>query len=319
MSTGNNTIEEAVERYLAHRRGLGFELSITGQQLMRFARYADLHGHQGPLTLEVQLAWAREHVKRTGSVTWARRLEVVRPFAAYYRQFEPDTDIPDLHTFGSGHRRLAPHIYTTQEVSNLLEQAAGLPPPGGVRPATYRTLFGLISAVGLRLSEALNLRDGDVDLRRGSLTVRHSKFKKSRCLPLHSSVVQAINEYRQLRDRHVEVRAGMPFFVSPSGRALPKRTVHGVFDQLRRQLGWQARGGHPNPRIQDLRHSFAVARLQRWYETGETVDHAMLWLCTYLGHASISDTYWYLTGTPELMSLVGAKFESFALEEMCHA
>ncbi|MCY1229271.1 hypothetical protein D9M72_416310 [compost metagenome] len=131
--------------------------------------------------------------------------------------------------------------------------------------------------------------------------------------------MQALNEYRQLRDRHVEVSADMPFFVSPSGCALPKRTVHGVFDQLRRQLGWQARGGHANPRIQDLRHSFAVARLQRWYETGETVDHAMLWLCTYLGHASISDTYWYLSGTPELMSLVGSKFESFALEEMRHA
>ncbi|MGT2509119.1 hypothetical protein [Cupriavidus basilensis] len=177
MSTGNNTIQAAVERYLKQRRRLGFELGITGQQLMRFARYADARGHQGPLTLDLQLGWAREHVKRTGPVTWARRLEVVRPFAAYYRQFHPDTEIPDLHTFGPGHRRLAPHIYTGQEVCDLLEQAGRLPPLDGVRPATYRTLFGLIASVGLRLSEALNLRDGDVDLRRACLTVRHTKFK----------------------------------------------------------------------------------------------------------------------------------------------
>ncbi|WP_316157456.1 tyrosine-type recombinase/integrase [Cupriavidus sp. BIC8F] len=319
MSTTNNTVQLAVERYLNQRRRLGFELSFTGQQLMRFARYADARWHRGPLTLKLQLDWAREHVKRTGPVTWARRLEVVRPFAAYYRQFQPDTEIPDLHTFGPGHRRLAPHIYTRQEVCDLLEQAGRLPPLDGLRPATYRTLFGLIATVGLRLSEALNLRDGDVDLRRACLTVRHTKFNKSRCLPLHSSAVQALNEYRQLRDRRVETRADMPFFVSQSGCALPKRTVQDVFVQLRRQLAWQARGDYPHPRIQDLRHSFAVARLLRWYETGETVDHAVLWLCTYLGHASISDTYWYLSGTPELMRVVGAKFECFALEEVRHA
>jgi len=107
--------------------------------------------------------------------------------------------------------------------------------------------------------------------------------------------------------------------VSSSSCALSQRTVNGVFEQLRQRLGWHARGGHLHPRIQDLRHSFAVARLQRWHETGETVDHAVLWLCTYLGHANISDTYWYLSGTPELMSVVGAKFESFALSGVRHA
>jgi site-specific recombinase XerD len=318
MST-SNLIQTAVERYLTERRRLGFELGITGQQLMRFARFADARGHRGPLTLELQLDWAREHVKRTGTMTWARRLEVVRPFATYYRQFEPDTEIPDSHTFGRGHRRLAPHIYTQQEVCDLLAEAGRLPPPRGLRPATYRTVFGLIAAAGLRRSEALNLCDVDVDLRLGCLTVRQTKFNKSRCLPLHVSVVEALNAYRHLRDRHVERNAGMHFFVSPSGRALSSRMVNDIFDQLRRRLGWHARGGHPHPRIQDLRHSFAVTRLQRWYEAGETVDHAVLWLCTYLGHASISDTYWYLSGTPELMSVVGAKFEGFVPREARHA
>ena len=124
----NTTIQTAVQRYLDERRQLGFDLSIAGKQLMRFARYADAHGHHGPLTLDIQLDWAREHVLRTGFVTWARRLEVVRPFAAYYRQFEPSSVVPDLKFFGPGHRRLAPHIYTDQEVCDLLEEAGRLTP-----------------------------------------------------------------------------------------------------------------------------------------------------------------------------------------------
>lgn len=87
-----------------------------------------------------------------------------------------------------------------------------------------------------------------------------------------------------------------------------------VFDRMRPQLGWKARGDYVDPRIHDLRHTFAVRRLQLWHEAGVSIDHAMFWLCTYLGHAKISDTYWYLSGVPELMDIVGEKFERFALQ-----
>jgi len=317
MSAGN-TLQVAVQRYLDERRRLGFELRIAAGQLMRFARYADARGHQGHLTLELQLDWAREHVRRTGSVTWARRVEIVRPFAAYYRQFEPQTEVPDLKIFGRGHRRLAPHIYTEQEICDLLDMAGRLTPQGGLRPETYRTLFGLIAAAGLRLSEALHLRDGDVDLRGATLTVRQSKFKKSRCLPLHRSVVQALYDYRQLRDRVVARGLDMPFFVSLSGSALPTRTVENTFSRIRDRQGWSPRGDHAHLRIQDLRHSFATRRVQLWRAAGVSMDQAMFWLCTYLGHAKISDTYWYLTGVPELMAMIGATFEDFAYREVNH-
>jgi integrase/recombinase XerC len=316
--SANHTIQAAVQRYLDERRQLGFDLRIAGAQLMRFARYADAHGHHGPLTLDIQLDWAREHVHRTGPVTWARRLEVVRPFAAYYRQFEPQSEVPDSKTFGRGHRRLAPHIYTEQEIGDLLDEAGRLTPQGGLRPATYRTLFGLIAAVGLRLSEALHLRDVDVDLPAATLTVRQTKFNKSRCLPVHRSVVQALYDYRQLRDRVVARGVDMPFFVSASGCGLPSRTVKSVFERLRDRLRWRPRGDHPRPRIQDLRHAFTVRRVQLWHEAGVPMDQAMFWLCTYLGHAKISDTYWYLTGVPELMAVIGAKFETVAHEGVGH-
>lgn len=313
MSTGN-VMQAAVQRYLKERRQLGFALTSSGAELMRFARFADELGHRGPLTQELQLKWAREHVRQTGAVTAARRLEIIRPFAAYYRQFEADTEIPPLGVLGRGHRRLAPHIYTDEEVQQLLEQAGRLTPRGSLRPLMYRTLFGLIAAAGLRLSEALKLQVVDVDLQAATITVRQTKFHKSRCLPLHRCTVQALSEYRLARDGVANLDTSAPFFVSRTGGQLPVSTVENVFRRVRRRLGWQARGDHPHPRIHDLRHTFAVRRVLCWRESGESIDHAMFWLCTYLGHAKISNTYWYLTGVPELMDSIGARFEHFALQ-----
>lgn len=309
--SSENSVMEFVRRYLAERKALGYELTAPGTELMRFARYADARHHRGPLTEELIVGWAREHVKRTTEVTAARRLEVVRPFAAYYRQFEPTTEILPVGALGRGHRRLVPHIYTDEEVVHLLQATSRLTPHNGLRPLTYCTLFGLIAAAGLRLSEALNLSNGDVDLTSRSITVRQTKFRKSRCLPLHSSVVQALERYRQSRDLCLDTRPEAPFFASSSGAALAKGTVDNVFRRLRSHLSWSARGDYPLPRLHDLRHTFAVRRLQRWREQGQAIDQAMFWLCTYLGHAKISNTYWYITGIPELMDAIGARFEHF--------
>ena len=312
MSRGAG-MHAAVQRYLEERRRLGFELKSPGTELARFARFADARGHQGPLTLELQLDWAREHVARTSSVTAARRLEIIRPFAAYHRQFEPATEVPPPFILGRGHRRLAPHIYTDQEIRDLLELCGRMTPQGSLRPLTYKTLFGLIAATGLRVSEALKLRLADLNLPGATLTVRETKFHKSRCLPVHGSVVQALSDYLRARQRFAGSGGDAPVFVSATGSALSSSTVHGVFDRLRKQLGWRARGGHARPRIHDLRHTMVTRRVERWRAEGVPIEHAMFWLCTYLGHAKISDTYWYVSGTPELMTLVGAQFERFAL------
>lgn len=313
-----HTMQAAVRRYLEERRRLGFALQSPGNELMRFARFADARGHRGPLTLDLQLDWAREHVARTSTVTAARRLEVVRPFAAHHRQFEPATEVPPPFILGRGHRRLAPHIYTDQEINDLLDLSGRIMPLGGLRPLTYKTLFGLIAATGLRISEALKLQVGDIDLSAATLTVRQTKFHKSRCLALHASVVQALSDYLHARQRFVGCARGTPVFATSSGRALSSSAVHHMFARLRDQLQWRARGEHAQPRIHDLRHTMVVRRVQLWREHGASIDHAMFWLCTYLGHAKISDTYWYLTGTPELMELVGARFERFVLQGAGH-
>jgi integrase len=232
------------------------------------------------------------------------------------RQFEPRTEVPDESVFGPVPGRVAPHVYRENEIIELLAAARGLSPPGSLRPSTYETLFGLIASAGLRVSEALALRDRDVDLAAGTLTVRQTKFAKSRQLPLHPSTVAALARYRALRRRRAPSSAEMRFFVGTRGRRLGQplgnRQVHRVFNEIRNELGWLNRGAHDAPRIHDLRHAFAVRRVMLWHKQGIDIDQMMLSLSTYLGHAKISNTYWYLSGVPELMALAGNKFQRFA-------
>jgi len=249
------SMHHLVQEYLKERRDLGFALTIPGSQLQAFARFADASGHRGPLTHQLIIRWARDEAKRATPLTWAKRIEAVRPFAKHRARVEPGTYVPDADTFGPSRRRLAPHLYTDQEIVDLLVAAGRLLPKGTLRPATYRTLLGLIAATGLRLSEALRLTCDDVDLDAGMLTVRQTKFAKSRLVPLHPTTVQALRQYLAQRQRHVPALPNGSFLVSAKGTALHKRAVHWVFGRLRKQLGWTARGGHAAPRIHDLRHN----------------------------------------------------------------
>jgi integrase len=150
----------------------------------------------------------------------------------------------------------------------------------------------------------------------GLLTVRQTKFNKSRQLPLLPSTTAALLSYRQLRHQYVQERPEAPFFVGTRGKHLGEklslRQVDRVFHGLQEQLGWTNRGAHDAPRIHDLRHTFAVRRVLLWHEQGTDIDQAMLALSTYMGHAKISHTYWYLTAVPELMAVAAGKFEQFA-------
>ncbi len=301
-----------VQDYLDERRRLGFALAIPGALLLGFARFADRAGHRGPLTVQLMMGWAREEARRADPATWARRLAILRPFATHRAQVEPGTEIPCVNVFGHKRRRPTPHIYTTAEIADLLAAARRLSPAGTLRPLTYETFFGLVAATGLRLSETLHLQCGDFDVGGGMLTVRKTKFCKSRLVPLHPTTAAALAQYLAARQRFAPAAPDAPLFVSPSGAALVKRTVHGVFARLRAELGWTARGTLVMPRIHDLRHSFVCRRVALWHETGADINNAMLALSTYVGHAKVSDTYWYLTAVPELMAVAAKRFELFA-------
>lgn len=305
------TMVSRVESYLAARRQMGFALGIAGRQLLTFARFSDQTGHRGPLTLDLAVRWAQS-ASRAKPLTWARRLEVLRPFAKYCSQFEAGTEIVPLRHFGPAHRRLVPHIYTEQEIASLLDAARRLAPVGGLRPLTYYTLFGLLAATGLRVSEARLLKLQDVDFQQSVLTVRQTKFRKSRLVPLDATVSAALNRYAETRRRRFGGGGIEAFFVSEGGTPLAARTIHGVFERLRAELGWIARGGHAQPRLHDLRHTFICRGLLRSNEQQGAVDGIIDALSTYVGHAKVSDTYWYVTAIPELMAAAAQRFSALA-------
>lgn len=311
------SLQARIDDYLAERRRLGFQLRSRDTFLAGFARFVASRHHRGPLTIELMADWVRQGKGGCGTPeTWSRRLARLRHFVRYLKQFEPDTEVPDESIFGPEPGRVAPHIYHEEEIVELLAAASKLGPRGSLRPATFETLFGLMASTGLRVSEALHLRDADVDLKHGMLIVRQTKFAKSRQLPLHLTTVAALVRYRRQRARYVVTTANTPFLISSRGQLLGQplgeRQAHRVFNALRDSLSWVNRGAHNAPRLHDLRHAFAVRRMMLWHAEGTDIDQMMLALSTYMGHAEICYTYWYLTAVPELMALAGGKFECFA-------
>jgi integrase len=309
-------------QYLRERRRLGFHLRSMGYALRSFAEYVDKLQHSGALTVELMADWAKRDLAHSANPhTWARRLKILRPFMRWLRQFEPDTEVPDDAIFGRVGERLNPHVYSEQELVDLLAAARRLEPD--LRGATYEALFGLLAATGLRVSEAVGLRNSDVDLKTGMLTIQRTKFAKSRQVPVHPSTLDRLRRYRRLRDPLIELTEETPFFVGSRGRRrgqpLSTRQVDRVFAQLRAQLAWPNRGAHSSPRVHDLRHTFIVRRMLAWHEEGIDIDQAMLSLSTYVGHAMVTNTSWYLTAVPELMALAASKFESRMSPEVCHA
>lgn len=304
------TMLEKVERYLKHRRGLGYQLRIEGGMLKQFAAFADANGHRGPLTTELTVQWA-QRPSAGDRLYWARRLEVVRCFAKYLSVSEPDTEIPPRGFFGPAHRRTTPHVYTNAEVADLMAAACLLNPRGGLRSQTYATLIGMLACTGLRISEALRLTRSDADLEHGILKVRETKFRKSRFVPVHPTAVRALQNYASARDRISPSGKCDRFFVSDRGQPMPYSTVRTVFRSLCGGLKIASRNRR-QPRLHDLRHTFACRRVERWYDTGTNLEGLVAALSVYLGHAKVSDTYWYLTATPELLARAAARFEAFA-------
>lgn len=318
--SATTSLHTRVERYLAERRLLGFSLRSPAYALRSFARHVQSIGHRGPLTVEVMTDWARRDSHGSSDPhTWARRLKQLRSFTRWLQQFEPRTEVPDDAIFGRLPERQAPHIYSTEEIVDLLAAARRLGPSSSLRGIVYETLFGLIACTGLRISEALTLRNEDVDLTCSMLTIHQTKFAKSRQVPIHRSALKALRRYRSRRDLSgVSAQEHAPFFFGTRGRRsglpLGERQVHRVFAQLRQRLGWGNRGTHHAPRIHDLRHTFVVHRIMQWHAQGVDIDQAMLSLSTYVGHAMVTNTYWYLSAVPELMGLAAERFESFTAQ-----
>ena len=204
--------------------------------------------------------------------------------------------------------RLQGVFVSDQEIQKLLAAAKKLSPVGGLRPWTYHCLFGLLVVGGLRISEAIKLERQDVDLEQGLLTIRRTKFNKSRLVPLHDSTRDVLVDYARRRNRWLPKPASLCFLVNDHGRCLEISAVHRTFYDLSRQTGLRGPADHTGPRIHDFRHAFAVNALLRWYRAGADVEAKLPLLATYLGHGSVVSTHYYLHFIEPLRAAASERF-----------
>lgn len=290
--------------YLRIRRALGCKLTRAGKLLPQFIAFLNERGER-LVTIENTLAWV---TLPGGSGSWrAFRLSTVRGFATYLHALDPEHVVPPADLCPNRPARAIPYLYSDQEIVALMTATVIL--RGPLRQATYRTLIGLLSVTGMRVGEAIRLDRDDVDLAHGALTVRDTKFGKSRELPVHPSTVEALRAYACERDRLCPEPSTPAVLVSTTGTRLLYCAVHNTFKKLRDHAGLTPRSANWQPRIHDVRHAFAVHTLLDWYRTGVDAQPRMPLLSTYLGHVHPSDSYWYLTGAPELLELAAERLE----------
>ena len=232
---------------------------------------------------------------------------MVRSFARYLHSLEPTTEIPPLDLFPCRKHRPTPYLYSDAEVAALMAAARELNPQ--LRAITFETLIGLLATTRLRVSEAMRLDRDDLERVNGVLTVRESKYGKSREVLMHLSTVEALTGYLEQRDQLSPAASAPSLFASMRGTRLAHETVQPTFRGLLRQAGLKPASPSCRPRIHSFRHSFAVNTLIGWYRDGGDVAARLPLLSTYLGHVDPKATYWYLSAAPELLGLAAERLE----------
>ena len=299
-----SSLRQALAGYLAVRRSLGYGLARQEKLLAQFITYLEDAGAT-TVTTRLALAWA---ALPGGNQSWhALRLQAVRGFASWLQAIDPSAEVPPAGLLPWRPCRATPYLYSDGDIAALIAAAGTLRFP--LRVAAYQTLIGLLAVTGMRIGEAIRLDHGDLDLAGGVLTVRQSKFGKSRLLPLHPATAGALHGYPRLRDHLHPHPSTAAVFISLAGARLDYRNVHATWKVLAARAGLQARSPSCRPRIHDLRHSFAVASLLDAYAAGQDAQARLALLATYLGHVDPAATYWYLSAAPELLALAGQRLE----------
>lgn len=297
-------LSDDADRYIALRRTLGYKLRKAARHLQSYARFAADRG-ETHIRAATAIAWAATAPTPT---TRNRRLTEVTLFARFLQAEDAAHEAPTVNPFAVRVTRPAPYIYTQDEIARILDVAAALrrQRPNPLRQQLYVTMFGLIAATGLRVSEAIALRVDDVSPD-GVLHVRETKFCKSRLVPLHPTVVEALGRYLEARRQF----AGASDYLFPSvqHRALCPSTVNYTFRCVLQRTNI-APDRRRTPRIHDLRHTFATRVLEQCGTERGAVARHFVALSTYLGHGDIRHTYWYLQATPALMADIAAAAEA---------
>lgn len=306
-----SVLSEELAGYLASRRRMGFVVGHDEDTLRSFVRFCD-HVGITTITTDSIVEWVTAPAGAHSS--WlAKRFGVVRLFAQHLNIVDPSHQVPPARLIVGHYQRIVPYLYTGADIVALMSAAGTL--SGCVRPVAYQTLIGLLAATGMRISEALALNDEHVDLDAGLITIRNSKFNKSRQLPIHATTCDALASYLAARiNVHPVPDRAAGFFVSDAGHRIGYGQCRATFAELSIQVGVTARSARCRPTLHGLRHTFAVNTLIGWYSSGVDVNVSLPYLSTYLGHVDPSSTYWYLTASPELAGVIASRLDNIDLD-----
>lgn len=308
-----NTLRQTLNDYLSLRLAMGFKLSEAQRLLPRFIDFLE-HEKAEFISTDLAVKWATQsHTVQPAE--WAKYLSLVRVFSRFCSSIDPRTEIPPIGLLPFHPHRASPYIYSDNEIKQLLQAAGQLSSSTGLRAHTYVTVFGLLAVTGMRISELVSLENKDVNVAQAELTIRDTKFGKSRWLPLHPTTQQVLHRYVLKRDHQYPIPCSSRFFISETGDGLVSCTVRATFIKLSQKIGLREITDSHGPRLHDFRHRFAVQTLLRWYQDGTDVDQHLPELSTYLGHVKVSDTYWYLTAIPQLLQLALQRSEQSLQEE----
>jgi integrase/recombinase XerD len=309
-------VEQAVATYVAYKQSLGMRFATEARALKSFSKSV------GNVDLDrIGSRQVRTFLDGNGPMTrfWHRKFDALRGFyrfclaRGYCHHVPLPTAVPRCT------QSFTPYIYSEDEIKRLLEAAARRV-RCNICASTSRTLLLLLYASGLRISEALNLNLADVDLEESLLHIRETKFYKTRLVPTGTDLTQVLREYALLRCKRSPIGPDAPFLLTRRGKRLSRAGAEEAFKQIREQAGVRrVDGAHYQPRLHDLRHAFAQARLVRWYREGADVQRLLPQLATHLGHVHIAGTQRYLTMTPELLQQASLRFERFAFLGSNHA
>lgn len=295
-----------IERYLSLRQSLGFKLYEASRRLHSFGQFAMEHGDT--------------HVKTATAIDWAtaapspnaRRvhLEDVVRLARFLHAEDSVHEIPPDDFFHAPRVRPLPYIYSPEQIVQIVSAARRLRESYPLRRQTYSTLLGLVAATGLRISEALDLRLPDIRPE-GTLRIKKTKFNKTRLVPLHPTVTEILSQYLVVRCKLAAIDDHV--FLSAEGQRIHHSIVNKTFRQVLRLAGILP--DNRCPRIHDLRHTFATRALEKCAMEHKLVSRYFVALATYMGHADIAHTYWYLEATPELMVGIATATEALVAKE----
>ena len=300
--------EQALADYLALRRRLGHKLADAERVLDRFVVFLDFIGAE-TVTLEAALAFVLDPDLDPASTNPSRRLQAVRGFSSYLAGVDPATEIPPAGMVSYRRARRRPHLFTDAEIVVLMDTAAASARTAE-RAVMLRTLIGLLAVTGMRVGEAIRLTDSDIDRDTAVITIRATKFGKSRQAPVAATTVDALASWAEIRDGAHPSPLCPRVFVSGAGTAVAYSHFCLTFRRAVDAAGIGDGARAQRPRIHDLRHTFAVRALLDWHRGGADVAAMLPRLSTYLGHREPRYTYRYLSATPELLGHAAALLEA---------